>query len=385
MKILFLEQYSKISGGQLCLLDLLEHLDRKKFSAIVGVPEQGELTTRLSDLEIETLILPVGNYTQGKKTVFDIIKVLVRTLILVPRLISIIREQRIDLVYVNAPRAFLWGTLAARLAKVPVIWHVHLILKGNKEKLLARWLLRLGVDHVICVSRAVAESFITEKFKPKNLSIVYNGTDLEQINPAVDRGIFRDEYRLQPEEIAIGVIGQLSPAKGQEVFLRAASLILHKFPQAKFFIVGGSSYSPDGQQYIDRLQGLTEELGLGESVVFTGQRQDIPKVIAGLDIIVVPSLVPEAFSRVIIEAMAGGRVVVASNNGAPPELVRHGEDGFLFDSRQEEQLAQTVEAILNDRQLRAEVESKARAKAVKQFGISHYISKISEILGGISI
>ncbi len=383
MNILFLEQYTKISGGQLCLLDLIEHLDRSKYTSVVVVPETGELTAKLSELETDYLVMPVGSYTQGKKTSFDVVKLAVRSLLLIPQIIRTIKKNRIDLVYANAPRTILWGTLAAKLAGVPVVWHLHLILNGRKEILLARLLLKLGVDHVICVSRAVVSSFITGGYRPKLLSIIYNGTDLVRYSPSVSGEIFRKEFNLLPGQPAIGIIGQISAAKGHETFIRAAGVIFRKFPQAKFFIIGGGSYGADGEIFVNSLRVLGRELGIEDRIIFTGRRSDIPNVIAGLDVVILPSLVAEACPRVLIETLAAGKVIVAADNGAAPELITPGEDGFLFPRGDVGQLANIVELVLSDPVLKEKIHHNARNKAERNLSLDNYVRQIVSILDNV--
>lgn len=380
MNILFLEQYSKISGGQLCLLDLIEQLDRSKYTPFVVVPGPGALTAKLDELGAGYFVLPVGSFTQGKKTFSDVIKLAARTLVLIPKVMRIIKKHRIDLVYANAPRTLLWGTLAAKLAGIPVAWHIHLILNGYKEKLLARMLLKLGVDHVICVSEAVAESFITDLHRPKQLSIVYNGADLAKYGPAACGDIFRQEFCLEPGQPAIGIIGQISAAKGHETFIRAAKAILQKFPRARFFVVGGSSFGDAGEDFVNSIRLLAHELGVEGKVIFTGQRSDIPNVIAGLDVVILPSLVPEACPRVIIETMASGKVIIAAGNGAAPEIITHGEDGFLFSPGNVGELTDIVETVLSDPLIREKINKNARAKAESSFSLGNYTGQIVVIL-----
>jgi glycosyltransferase involved in cell wall biosynthesis len=382
MNILFLEQYSKISGAQLCLLEIIEHLDRNKYMSFVAVPEPGELTAKLGELGIRCFVLPMGSYSQGKKTLADVLKLAVRSLLLIPQVVRVVKKHRIDLVYINAPRALPWGTIAARLAGVPVVWHMHLIIKGYKEKLLTRLLLKLGVDHVICVSRAMARSFITERSRPEQLSIVYNGADLVRYSPAVSGEMFRREFGVEPEQPAIGIVGQISAAKGHETFIRAARIILEKFPRAKFFVVGGSSYDAGGETYINYLRMLARELGIEQNIVFTGRRSDIPDVIAGLDVVVLPSLVAEACPRVVTETLAAGRVMVATDNGAAPEMITHGEDGFLFSPGEVGKLADIVETVLGDLPLREKINHNARLRAERNFNLDHYVGQIISILDG---
>lgn len=380
MNILFLEQYSEISGGQLCLLEILEHLDREEYNPFVVVPEAGQLPEALREMGIESVIMPFGSYSQGEKTAFDVVKMVATSIWLIPKMIKFIRENRINLVYANAPRTLLWGTLAARLAGVPVVWHLHLILRGRKAKAMVRLLLRLGVDHVITVSKAVADSFITPKHKPKHLSVVYNGADLNRFNPAIASDKFRREFALAPHQLAIGIIGQISAEKGHLTFINVAAVVCNQHPDARFFIVGGQPFGEGGIPFINELMERVSELGLTENVVFTGPRSDIPDILAGLDILVSASEVPEACPRVVIEGMASGKVVIATENGAVPEIIDDNSDGLLFPVNDHEKLAQLIEAVFNDSELHKAIKAGAREKAEVKFDLKCYHASITDIL-----
>jgi len=380
MNILFLEQYSKISGGQLCLLELIERLDRQEFNPVVAVPEKGELTERLHSIGVENLEVPVGGYSSGKKSLWDMLNYFLRSIILVPLILRIVKAHNIDLVYANAPRTFPWGTAAARLAGVPVVWHVHSMLGRRLEKRLTRSLLRLKPARIITVSRAVAASFLDRESDPE-ADIVYNGADLARFNPERDGTEFRKEFPVAPDMPLIGIIGQVSEWKGHETFIRAAGEVVKKFPEARFMIIGAPLYDGvKGERFIDYLKSLIGELGLENNVIFTGPRQDIPQIMNALNIIVLASKEPDPCPRVVMEGLASGRPVIATAHGGAPEIINPGVDGLLFAPGDYQELANKIVQLIEQPDLAESIGKKAREKAENRFNIENYSGQLIKIL-----
>ena len=379
MNILFLEQYSRISGGQLCLLELIEKLDKDEFTPIVAVPEKGELTERLNSMGVKSAILPLGSYSTGKKGILDILKYFFRCILLIPLTMRIIKSHGISLVYANAPRTFLWGTAAARLARVPILWHVHSMLGGKVERNLTNRLLKLKPVKLIVVSRAVAKSFLEEL--PSNMEVVYNGADLVRFSPCINGSSFRDEFSLDSGAPLIGIIGQVSEWKGHETFIRAAGEVVKKFPGARFMIIGAPLYDGvKGERFIDNLKSLIGELGLENNVIFTGPRQDIPQIMNALNIIVLASKDPDPCPRVVMEGLASGRPVIATAHGGAPEIINPGVDGLLFAPGDYQELANKIVQLIEQPDLAESIGKKAREKAENRFNIENYSGQLIKIL-----
>ena len=142
-KILFLEQYSNVSGGQRVLLQILKKFPKRDYELITVVPQQGPLSDELDSLGVRYVILASGFYKISRKTWQDIIRYMWRLPFLVIRLLHLIEQERIDLVYANGARTFAWATVASALTKIPIIWHLHSIFKKGIPRVLClffgRW------------------------------------------------------------------------------------------------------------------------------------------------------------------------------------------------------------------------------------------------------
>ena len=151
------------------------------------------------------------------------------------------------------------------------------------------------------------------------------------------------------DALTVGIVGRISPWKGQDVFLRAFALA---FPDsgARARIVGGALFGEEA--YGETLMALADELGIAERVDFTGHVDDVAAELAGLDIAVHASTIPEPFGQVVVEAMAAGVPVVATNAGGPAEVVSDGVDGLLFPMGDVEGLAERLTRLARDGELR---------------------------------
>jgi len=266
-----------------------------------------------------------------------------------------------------------YGTPAARRAHVPVAWWDHGIRppKGDpryrKESVLPR---ALHADVVVASSRAAA--------------VRHPGG--RTIHPGIDLGPYAHPQRararallhLEGDEPAIGVVGRLQPWKGQHVFLQAAARIAERHPRARFVVIGGT---PGGfsAEYPERLRALVRELGIEDRVWFAGQRSDVPLILPGLDVFVLPSF-DEPFGLVTVEAMAAGVPVVATHTGGTPEIVNDGESGLLVTPGDDAGIAQAVERYLEAPSFAGRIAAAGRARAFERFGVTRYVREVEDFV-----
>jgi glycosyltransferase involved in cell wall biosynthesis len=209
---------------------------------------------------------------------------------------------------------------------------------------------------VVCNSRAAASHLQEAGIRSHKLVVIPNGLPdklFEPTTPALPR---------EENVLRIGMISRMNHAvKQHDMFLRVAARLAPRVPQARFVLIGDGPLRP-------ALEALALELGLRDRVLFLGDRRDIPAVLAALDVTVLPSA-SESLSNVIMEAMAAGIPVVASNVGGNPELVEHGTTGFLFPPGDEEQFAAALETLLAQAELRRQFGSAARERALAEYTI----------------
>jgi glycosyltransferase involved in cell wall biosynthesis len=193
---------------------------------------------------------------------------------------------------------------------------------------------------------------------------VHSGVQLERL-PESPADI-RAEFGWPDDALVVTIPGRLESWKGQDVFLRAAAEVAKRVPTARFVVLGGALYGWD-EEFAAGLPRLAESLGIAGKVAFTGHRDDALALIAGSDVVTHCSTSPEPFGMVVIEAMALGRPMIASNTGGPPEIIADGETGLLIPPGQPAVLAETVVSLLVDADRRAAIADAGRQVAHERF------------------
>jgi len=367
MNVLFLDQFSELGGAQRCLLDLLPALAGPGWSAHVAAPGDGELAARAIALSATADRIHCGPYASGHKTPGDLARFAVETPRLAREIGSLIRRYNADLVYVNGPRLAPAAALAARKGP-PILFHTHSLLDGYPLRL-AGWSLRLARAAVVASCRFVARP-LEPYAGDRGVRVIYNG--VRQNNSP------RGNSSRDTSNVRIGVIGRISPEKGQAEFLRAVRLLYPDLPHGKFLICGGPLFSSaSALRYGAELVALAKDL----PVEFTGWQQDIDSVLSTLDLLVVPSAPIDATPRVILEAFAAGVPVIAFASGGIPEIVEHNVTGFLVEERSHEALAGAMRHwLLREPERLREASACARLKAGSEFSLERYQGQILEAM-----
>jgi len=353
MKILFLEQFSELGGGQRNLLDLLPAVIARGWKATVAAPGPIQGSTPLFEkaqaLGAATSRIGIGEYSAGSKNAVDTARFLFDTIAL-GRWIG---RQEFDLLSVGGARLM---PAAARGARGrPVILQAQHFLGKKYAVSMTMRAIRHANAHVIANSKHVASQFDSP------VRVIYNGVEE---TPFVERSI-----SAAPR---IGIVGRIAPMKGQTDFLRAARLIATAIPAAKFIICGAPMFT--AQSYVDEVHELAE----GLPVEFLGWRENVGEVLRELDLLIAPSTAAEATTRVILEAFAAGVPVIAYAIGGIPEIVRDGENGFLVPQCEPEALARKIIEV-SDRDLRP-IAARARKDWEQRYTIHRYQRDMTEAI-----
>jgi glycosyltransferase involved in cell wall biosynthesis len=282
------------------------------------------------------------------------------------RLAALVRVHHVALIHVNAMgRDALYAGLVGHWRRVPVIWHVRVGgSEGWKDRLLARLATRIVVN-----SGAVAQRFAD--CAPGKVRRIYNGIDLSRFTPGAYPTNLRRALGLPPGVPVVGSVGRFVPYKGYHYLLEAARLVGKKIPQARWVLVG------DGELRA-ALEAQCRTLGLERIVRFAGWREDIPDCLALCDIFVLPSL-GEHFGRVLVEAMAMAKAVVATDAGGVPEIVIHDETGLLVPPADPQALAEAVLSLLQDPTRAARLGAAGRRRAENEFSLAHHVEAVEAL------
>ena len=256
-----------------------------------------------------------------------------------------------DVIHVNTS-ALIAAALIRRNAERRVFWHVHEVVTSPRR---LAWLFRLlpmwSADDVIATSDATAASLRNAWCKRARLHRIYNGIPTRE--PEVSRR--------QSHQITCVFAGRLQRRKGYDLFIEAAAEVTAEFPNARFAVAG--TPVPGEEWRTEALRARVEELGLQGSVDLLGLCHDVPALLDGADIVVVPSREPEAFGLVTVEAMRSGCAVIATSGGATPEIVADGVSGILVPAGDQRALVGALGQLMGDKAWRERLGAAARSRA----------------------
>jgi glycosyltransferase involved in cell wall biosynthesis len=173
------------------------------------------------------------------------------------------------------------------------------------------------------------------------------------------------------------MVGRIAEWKGQHIFLRAASIVLEKHRDVVFQVVGAPLFGEE--EYEQSLFKLSQELGIDNSVEFLGFREDVPQIVGSCDILVHASIIGEPFGQVVVEGMALGKPVVATNGGALPEIVVQGETGLLVGMGNVEEMADAIEQLLANRPKAYEMGQRGRKRVLDHFTTDRSAARIHQV------
>lgn len=295
------------------------------------------------------------------------------------KLARVIRAERADVVHLgNGIRANFDGILAAWLTRTPCLVHV----KGfEKYSARERWAAS-RIDAVVCMTEALREHCLNAGVRAPRMEVVYDALAPETFRTTRPRSESRAALGLDGDTIAFGILGGIQEWKGQAVVVEAMALLRDRQPSARLLVVGGAHRA--GLEYERRIRERVASLGLGDRVVFTGFRSDVPDVIDALDVVVHASVRPEPFGRVILEGMMLGRPVIAAAAGGVPEFVDEGRTGFLVTPGDAGALAERMALLAADPELRQSVGQRARAVALDRFALPKHVDAISALYDSIA-
>jgi glycosyltransferase involved in cell wall biosynthesis len=293
------------------------------------------------------------------------------------RLAASARRARVDVIHTNGMKAHLLGGLAGRLVGVPVIWHLRDFPPRGWAGRTFREAARRLPEVILAPSDAVTASIRLPGLTRGR--VVPDPVDLDGFHPGIRADRFRRELGIEDDEPLIGMVGHLTPWKGHELFLQIARAVADRMPGSRFVVAGGPIYETHGHAgYAETLRRKASASGLSQRVTFLGIRDDIPELLAGLDVLVHAPIAPEPFGRVLAEAMAVGRPVVAARCGGIPEVVEDGVTGFLVAPGDVVAFTTAVERLLVDPGLRRRLGEAGRRRATLRFGVEAHTACVLE-------
>jgi glycosyltransferase involved in cell wall biosynthesis len=359
LRVLFVITSMPVGGAETLLVNLIRRLDRDCFSPeICCLKELGPLG--------ELMAAEVPVHTGLLRSKFD--------LRVLPKLVHLMRERRIDaVVTVGAGDKMFWGRLAARLAGVPVVISaLHSTGWPDCIGRLNRMLTPL-TSAFVGVAAAHGRYLVeTERFPADKVHVIPNGVDIGRFAPRPASGQLRAELGLRETGPIAIIVAALRPEKNHALFLQVAARAGQQVPEAQFLIVG------DGPCRAD-LETLAAELHLTESVCFAGNRTDIAALLALSNVFVLTSHM-EANPVSILEAMATGLPVVATNVGSISDSVQTENTGYLVPAGDGDQLAERLAYLLQHPSEARQMGQAGRQRVVQNWSLERMVHGYEDLI-----
>ena len=293
----------------------------------------------------------------------------------------IIKKYNPLIVHTHSSKAGLMGRLAAKLAGTPIIVHTphgHVFFGyfgpfKTKLFIIFEKLASRITDKIVALTNREKKDHILFKIAEEDkFSVIYSGIELNILkeSSSEEKQNLKKELGIPENSLIVGTAGRLVPVKGPEFLVRASKYIISKYPDTYFMFTGDGPLEQD-------LKRKALEMGVSDNIIFLGWRDDLAKIISIYDIFVLPSL-NEGMGRVLVEAMALGKSIVASNVGGIPDLVTHGKNGFLVPPKNPKELAKYIQVLLEDKDKREKM-GLAGKEMASNFTSERMVEKIANL------
>jgi glycosyltransferase involved in cell wall biosynthesis len=356
-------------------MTILARLDRTRFDPVVICPETGPLQQIVAQLGVPLKSAAVlhARFTWRLDLLLRYLKSIAGV---IRNLRKQVKEIGPDLIHANSVRAGLVATAATLGMGTTVVWHIHDLLPRHPFNPMIRAVAGSSSrTRMIAVAKASADRFAgCWPVLRRRTTVIRNGIDLDRFRAdATVRKTVRTQLKLN-EGPVVGIVGRITPGKGQLELIQTFPRILTTFPNATLLIVGSPAFNRE-HDYLQLLECTAAELGISSRVRLLGARDDVPAIMQALDLAVLNSS-SEACCLVALEAMASGAPVLATAVGGTPEIIRHGHSGWLVQANDPDMLAEAMVTLLRDKALRRQLSVGGRQQMEEDFSIERFARDI---------
>lgn len=357
IKVMHLMLSLEIGGMENGVVNILRHIRKDIFKNYVCCLERiGALAERIKGCNVS-----INN--MSKKPGFS--------LSLILKLAKLLRREKIDILHTHCWATLVYGFAAAKIARTPIVIHgEHGIfnLDYTRRRKLYTMIIN-NIDQILTVSESLKTEIIsTIKISNSNVRSIINGVDTDKFSPG-DSETIKKKFGFQKTDIIIGSVGRLEKIKNYNALIKCIAMFDE--PSIKGLLIG------DGPARSE-LEGLVKDLGIEDRFFFLGKRTDVNKGMLIFDVFVSSSL-SEGLSNTILEAMASGIPVVATNVGGNPEIVYEGETGYLVNPNNLEAMKSALERLINDKKFSKSIGQKARELVVRECSLHKMVSEYEDV------
>ncbi|MGI9627509.1 MAG: glycosyltransferase family 4 protein [Longimicrobiales bacterium] len=379
-RVMFFHWNGDLYGASRSLWRCASRLAAEGGRPVVVLGQSGPLAQVLRDhgVEVRTTRWMAAMERSSLSSIRGLFGLAVRAVVSTPLFAVMIAREKPDVVHTNTSIVLTSG-LAARLTGRPHVWHMReMFTEFPRVWSVYRRFVSAVSQRIVCISECVADQFHGDVRLGK-VEVVHNGIPRAEVaapNPS-HLAELKNAFGLRGVT-TVGVIGRINlDRKGQDVLVRAAATLASGYPDVRFVFVGNPYPGKEAEEL--RLRALIRQLGVEEQCVLTGEINDLPLIYGLLDVVVVPSPVPEPFGNTAPEAMAYGIPVVGSNRGGTAEIIQHGKTGLLFPPSDSDSLAACLELLLEDPEARRELGASGQQRFHDRFEFESCYRRIRRV------
>ncbi|WP_370477432.1 glycosyltransferase family 4 protein [Tamlana flava] len=383
--LLFVHQSSELYGSDKTLFYLAKSVNENiNFNVIVVIPDEGPLKRLLEENHIEVIISSVVKVSREMFSFWNIVSLPFNIVSSIIKLNKNLKGRKIDIIHSNT-LAVLVGGFYSKVYGIRHIWHIHEIIERPKlVKVIYPIIVNFFSDYVVYNSQASKRFFSkgNKSLEKKSITIL-NGLDREKSASSDEeiKNIRSSLFKVEEDDIVIGLVGRINKWKGHSLLLGSFGELVGKYKNIKLVFVG--SVAPKQEILIKNLKAIIEEKDLNKKCKIIPFQNDIWKIWDSIDIAVVPSIEPEPFGLVAVEAMLAEKPVIASSHGGVKEIVVHNKTGFLFEPNNSGELCIFLEKMITDKNKIAEFGINGKNRAEEKFSLNSYSKKFIELYSNI--
>jgi glycosyltransferase involved in cell wall biosynthesis len=348
---------SIVGGMETYVLRLLQRLPRDLFHVTCLCISESPFTCQLRDIGCSVHLAPMTDETDWQSIQLGV---------------GLIRADAIDVIHAHLPNAHLLAGMLGKLTETPALATVH----GRYLNIRDFEIQKITQTHVHLVAKSAYFQAIGMGIPASKLHFIPNGADTEVFRPTDKSNYLHSIAGIPPDTPLVGFVGRLSREKGPDVFVKIAGIVRKTLENCHFILVGEGPMRENLRETIDNN-------GLHGYVHMVGLQDDMPRVYASLDLMVLTSH-SEAMPLAIIEAMASGLPVIATNVGGVIDMIEAGYTGFLNNLDDLEGMANNVITLMSNRSMREEMGSAARKRAQKNFELSNSVNQMADLLKSLT-
>ena len=355
--ILYISHYrSIIGGGEKQLYYLLTHLDKNKFHPIVICPNDGDYVQQLRNANISTVILKLPPWRK--------VRSYPTRHIAASKLADLVKKYKIKIIHISDPWLNPYVKRIKKHVKVPAISYVPNLLTPEQ---VAKYDFEY-MDYIIAISEQSKAPIVKAGISPEKIEVITNCVDTSLFQPGPIKN------RTDSDTFIVGIVGRIEPFKRQKTFIEIANQVFQRCKNVRFHIIGAAPNTPKHRRYENEVRQAVAEHKLENVVHFTGHRDDMPRAMQELDILVTLSA-----GSVIAEAMASGKPVIATSIGSAPDMIVDNVTGYVVPLDSTEKITDRIVQLVRDPARCIQMGKASRKHAEDFFSIQKHVQKVQKI------